>query len=232
VDLVYICKNGDNEELRYSIRSAVQNLPHSKIWVVGGKPEWYSGNFIEVPQSNSKYTNVRKILEEIRDNRSISEKFVLMNDDFFVIKPLKKVPNLHGGKLIDKVHQYQDLSMGSGYTRLLEQTYLRLIKMGIEEPLDYDIHVPMIMSRKGLREALKGNTLWRSTYGNVFSVGGKKISDVKVYSSGPLKYKSYDINNIKYDFISTEDNSFEMVKEALLEDLFPMPSEYELDSKN
>lgn len=227
-----MCKTGDNEELRYSIRSAVKNLPHSKIWVVGGKPDWYSGNFIPVDQGGSKYSNARKILETIKDSKEISESFVLMNDDFFIVKPLKRLGNYHGGKLLDKVYLYQDLTMGSAYTRMLEQTYLRLTKMGIEEPLDYDIHVPMVMSRKGLREALKGNTLWRSTYGNLFNIGGKKITDVKVYDSGSLKNKSYDINKLKYDFVSTEDTSFEIVKEALLEDLFPTPTEYELDRKH
>lgn len=232
MDLVYICRSGENEELRYSIRSAVANLPHSNIWVVGDKPEWYTGNFIPVKQTNSKYSNVRKMLEVIQNSSQISNNFILMNDDFFIINPVKKLKNLHGGSLLSKVHQYQDLAMGSSYTRMLEQTYFRLTKMGIENPLDYDIHVPMQMSRKGLREALKGQTLWRSTYGNVFKVGGTKISDVKVYVDGPLKFKSYDLNNLKYDYISTDDSSFEMVKEALLEDLFPEPTVYELNTKN
>lgn len=232
MDLVYICRSGDNEELRYSIRSAVANLPHSKIWVIGDRPDWYAGNFIPVKQTNSKYSNVRKSLEEIQTNDLISEKFILMNDDFFIIKPVKKLKPLHGGLLLDKVHQYQDLTMGSSYTRMLEQTYFRLTRMGIEAPLDYDIHVPMVMSRKGLREALKGQTLWRSTYGNLFKVGGSAMSDVKVYTSGPLKFKTYDIANIKYNYLSTNDDSFEMVKEALLKDLFPNATVYELDSKD
>lgn len=227
MDLVYICRSGDNEELRYSIRSAVANYPHSKIWVVGAKPSWYTGNFIPVKQTTSKYSNVRRSLEEIQTNGLISEEFILMNDDFFIIKPVKKVKHFHGGLLLDKVHQYQDLNMGSSYTRMLEQTYSRLTRMGVEAPLDYDIHVPMIMSRKGLREALKGQTLWRSTYGNLFSVGGTEMSDVKVYGSGPLKLKSYDINNLKYDYLSTNDDSFEMIKEALLKDLFPHATMYE-----
>ena len=232
MDLVYVCRSGENEELRYSIRSAVANLPHSKIWVVGAKPDWYSGNFIPVQQTNSKYSNVRKSLEEIGSNKSISNKFILMNDDFFIVNPVKRITSFHGGPLLDKVNQYQDISMSSSYTRMLEQTYLRLLKMGIEQPLDYDIHVPMPMSRRGLREALKGQTLWRSNYGNIFKVGGSKMSDVKVYTNGDLLSKSYDFTKLKSNYISTDDSSFEMVKEALLKDLFPEPSIYELDSKD
>lgn len=232
MDLVYICRDGENEELRYSIRSAVKNLPHSKIWVVGGKPDWYGGNFIPVKQSGSKYSNVRNILEEIKNNNLISNKFILMNDDFFIIRPIKKLKKFHGGSLQSKVELHQDLAMRSAYTSLLQQTYMRLIKMGIKNPLDYDIHVPMEMSRKGLGEAMKGNSLWRSAYGNIFAIGGRRIDDVKVYDSGPLKSKSYDFATLKYDFISTDDSSFELVKDTILAQMFPEPSGYELDFKN
>lgn len=232
MDLVYICRDGENEELRYSIRSAVKNLPHSKIWVVGGKPDWYGGNFIPVKQTSSKYSNVRNILEEIKNNNLISNKFILMNDDFFIVKPVKRIKSFHGGPLQSKVELHQDLAMRSAYTNLLQQTYMRLIRMGIKSPLDYDIHVPMAMSRKGLGEAMKGNSLWRSAYGNIFAVGGKRIDDVKVYDSGPLKSKSYDFASLKYDFVSTDDSSFELVKNSLLADMFPEPTIYELDLKN
>ena len=62
MDLVYICGPGDNEELRYSIRSAVKNLKFDNLWVVGGKPKWYVGNYLEVIQNKSKYTNARNNL--------------------------------------------------------------------------------------------------------------------------------------------------------------------------
>jgi hypothetical protein len=232
MDLVYICRDGENEELRYSIRSAVKNLPHSKIWVVGGKPEWYGGNFIPVKQASSKYSNVRNILEEIKNNNLISNKFILMNDDFFVLKPVKRMKNFHGGSLRSKVELHQDLAMRSAYTSLLQQTYMKLIRMGIKDPLDYDIHVPMIMSRSGLGQAIKGGGLWRSSYGNIFAVGGKKIDDVKVYDGGPLKSKSYDFTSLRHDFMSTDDSSFELVKDSLLAEMFSEPTIYELDFKN
>ena len=57
MDFVYICKSGDNEELRYSIRSVINSFPEAKVWLVGGKPNWYSGDFIEVDQRHHKYAN-------------------------------------------------------------------------------------------------------------------------------------------------------------------------------
>jgi hypothetical protein len=84
MDFVYICKPGDNEELRYSIRSVLYSFPDANIWLVGGKPSWYSGNYIYVDQKHHKYANAINNLHAICDSNEISEEFVLMNDDFFI----------------------------------------------------------------------------------------------------------------------------------------------------
>lgn len=40
-DLVWIVKPGDgNEELRWSLRSAVAHVPHERVWIVGSRPGW------------------------------------------------------------------------------------------------------------------------------------------------------------------------------------------------
>lgn len=227
MDYVYICKSGENEELRYSIRSVIQNMPKGKIWVVGGKPDWYVGNHIPVKQNFQKYKNARNNLAAICESKEISNKFVLMNDDFFVVKPVKRVKYYHGGFLQDKVYQYEDLQPTSSYTRILQNTNKRLLRLGIEKPLDYELHVPMPMYKDKLEVALRGNTLWRSNYGNIFNVGGTKIKDVKVYSSSALMRKSYDFNSLIYDYISSNQDSFEKVKSEVLEKMFSEKSIYE-----
>jgi hypothetical protein len=230
MDYVYTCRPGDNEELRYSIRSVVENMPEGNIWVVGGKPDWYTGNFIYVPQTGSKYQNVRRSLETICGASQISKDFVLMNDDFFIINKIDKVETLHGGPLINKLNAYEDLSPKSGYTMMIEETYLSLLKMGIEEPLDYELHVPMIMNRRALRRVLKDPMLWRSAYGNQYCVGGEKMNDVKYYARGPLTNRSPNIKNVKTDYLSSEDKSFEVLLKTILGRKFNKPSQYELDS--
>lgn len=233
MDYVYIYKNSDTEELKYSIRSVVSNMPNGRIWIIGDKPDWYVGNFIEVPQTKTKTINAKNNLQAICGSPQISEDIVLMNDDFFAINRVRKIKNFHGGFLAQKIEAYEDMFLGTNsYIEQLKRTHKRLLRLGIEKPLDYEIHVPMLMTKSGLKRALKGDTLWRSSYGNMFGIGGTEISDVKVYHSGPLIKKTYDINSLKYDYISTDDSSFEMVKEALLKDLFPEPSIYELISKN
>ena len=230
MDLVYICRNGDNEELRYSIRSAVKNLPHDKVWVVGGKPEWYVGNYIEVSQTGPKYSNARNNLKAICNSEDISESFILMNDDFYIINRVSSVPYMYSGTLDDKISHREDAFSGNSYTTLLRKTLGFLSNKKIKTILDYELHVPMVMEKKKLLKVIGLPGLWRSIYGNSFEVGGIKIKDVKVYSKGNRFYNnSYDINNLEYDYISSNDDSFKEIKERLLLDNFSEPSPYEQD---
>jgi hypothetical protein len=229
MDLVYICRDGENEELRYSIRSAVNNLPHDKIWVVGGKPDWYTGNYIEVNQSRAKYTNARNSLKAICDSEEISESFILMNDDFYIINKVESVPYMYAGTLDDKIKQREDIFNGNTYTTLLRNTLGYLYRKKINVVLDYELHVPMVMEKRKLSKVLKLSGLWRSVYGNVFNVGGVKIRDVKVYDKKDKFYiNSYDINNLELDYLSSNDDSFETVKTLILEERFPFKTTYEV----
>ena len=88
-DFVYICKSGENHELKYSIRSVIKYFPNANIWVVGGKPNWYIGNYIELKQSGAKYKNAYENLKLISNSDQISNDFYLMNDDFYIIKDIK-----------------------------------------------------------------------------------------------------------------------------------------------
>jgi len=226
MDYVYVCRSGDNEELRYSIRSVISHLPPGNIWVVGHKPEWYSGNFIPVKDGRNKFDNIKKCMLAIINNKEISANFVSMHDDFFIINKTDSIPTLYGGLLEDRVNLYKKLSPSSSYTAMLDSTYKRLVKLGIENPLDYDIHVPMVMNKDMLAQIIDMPYLERSNYGNIFNIGGSLSSDVKVYSKGRLSSRSYDFVNGESYFLSTEDNSFDQIKSMFL-NLFPEPSIFE-----
>jgi hypothetical protein len=229
MDFVYICKDGINEELRYSIRSVVKSFPDSNIWVVGGKPPWYIGNHISVKQVLTKYRNAIQNLNTICNSNEISEEFVLMNDDFYIIKNISSIKTYHGGLLLDKINLYQKLNSNSNYTRKLSATYKKIKSLGIESPLDYELHVPMVMEKKKLKQILENNDqfLWRSIYGNVFNIGGEQMEDVKVYSRGPLVLKSYNIKKDEHIYLSSADNSFDMILNTILRKQFIQITKYE-----
>jgi hypothetical protein len=232
MDLVYICRDGDNEELRYSIRSAVANLPHDKVWVVGGKPDWYSGNYIPVPQTKTKYMNAKTNMLVISETKEISNNFILMNDDFFILKPQKSIRYYHGGSLLNKIKHLQKRYGSGAYIKLLLATKHFLKTRGIFDTLDYALHVPFKMNRNKLKEILQFDVSWRIAYGNLYSVGGTEVKinsgdskDVKVYKyDGQLH--GIVKNTISDIFLSSNDDSFDVLLPKLQE-LFPEPSSYE-----
>jgi hypothetical protein len=229
MDFVYICKDGDNEELRYSIRSVMASFPDAKVWVVGGKPSWYSGNFIFIQQRSAKYINAVNNLKAICSSEEISEEFILMNDDFYIVEKINSVETFHGGLLLDKINTYKKITQQSGYIFKLEKTFDKLRDLGMTSPLDYELHVPMVMEKQKLRTVLKHGSefLWRSMYGNMFNVGGEEMVDVKVYIDGPLVAKSYEIKNKEHKYLSSTDTSFQMLYSAILKELFKSRSIYE-----
>jgi hypothetical protein len=229
MDFVYICKDGNNEELRYSIRSVVESFPDSNIWVVGGKPTWYVGNYIEVNQNLSKYRNAIENLKALCNSEDISDTFVLMNDDFYIIKNIDSIKDYHGGPLLEKINLYQKLNSNSNYTRKLAATYKKIKSLGIENPLDYELHIPMVMEKEKLKQTLQNNYqfLWRSIYGNVFDVGGEQMEDVKVYVKGPLVLKSYNIKKDDHIYLSSADTSFDILFNNILKKQFNLKTKYE-----
>lgn len=220
MDLVYVCRDGENEELRYSIRSAIKNLPHDNIWLVGKKPEWYTGKFINVDKFGDNYDKVREALRVVSKTDEISEEFVLMNDDFFIVKPIKNIPYFYTGTLNERIAARRS----GGYSRLLMKTEKDLRDRKFKDALDYELHVPMLMTKSGVAHIIDMPGLWRSTYGNVFGVGGSIRKDVKIYTHEDWANRP-DLHDSEY--LSTNDKSFMQVYKNVLMGMFPEPSEFE-----
>lgn len=230
MNFVYICRDGENEELRYSIRSVVNNCKIDSLWVVGGRPDWYTGNYIEVTQKYSKYKNAYNNFKTICNASDIPENFILMNDDFFITSPVNKITSYYNGTLEEKINAYETILGRSSYINRLKITQDKLIQMGFDNPLNYEIHVPMAMSKKNLNNVLgmNHNLLYRSIYGNKFNDNSIEMKDVKVYSSNSFGLLSYDYKNINSPFLSTESGSFLELKNSFLSKQFSKKTIYEI----
>lgn len=209
MDCVYVCRSGNNEELRYSIRSLLKNTDYKNIWLVGYKPDWYIGNYIPVTDVGNKFQNIQRCLDTICNVHDISEDFVLMNDDFFIMKNIEKLSNYYDGTLDDRIKNHMQKFGNSQYARILITANKKLRGFGIETPLNYDIHSPMIMNRFKLKNIVNISLAPRSFYGNIYSLGGQDISDVKIYA------RQKDFNKSS-SFLSTTEESFELVKDILI----------------
>jgi len=227
MDIVYICRKGDNEELRYSLRSVEKFSPNHRVWVVGHKPSWYTGNFIPIEDESTKFNNIRLAMLEVCKTEEISDDFVLMNDDFFLTKPIDRFVTYNGGLLIDKINRYRQINPNGTYLILLKKTFRHLRSVGIKNPIDYDIHVPMVFNKEKLLPIAYMPFKPRSLYGNLLQIASETITDVKRYdSASSMSSLSYTEN--EYPFLSSEDKSFEMLKNTVLDDILSVPSKYEV----
>jgi hypothetical protein len=228
MDFVYICRDGENEELRYSIRSVLLSFPEAKVWVVGGKPKWYSGNHVFLEQNDNKYANAVNNLKAVCNTSDISDNFILMNDDFFIIKKIETIEQFYNGLLSEKIDKFTKITGSSMYIRKLITTNNKLNKLGFTKPLDYELHVPMPMHKAGLLYILNEypECLWRSMYGNLFNVGGSQMEDVKVYKNKRHAARSAQITKNSI-YLSTEDTGLTIMVDNIFKELLTNPSPYE-----
>lgn len=228
MDFVYICRDGENEELRYSIRTVLHSFPDANIWVVGNKPDWYHGKYIEVKQDKNKYSNAINNLKMLCNSLEISHNFILMNDDFFIIKKIERIDQFYNGLLSEKIERFTKITGSSSYIKKLATTNHKLLKLGIKDPLDYELHIPMPMDKSGLLYVLNNypECLWRSMYGNISGVGGTQMQDVKIYMNRRHVDRAGQITDDSI-YVSTEDAALKNVIDKILKHLVPDPSVYE-----
>ena len=234
MDIVYLVKEcKDNPELTYSMRS-LANLPHNRVFMVGGCPDNINKakiTHITALQRNNKYKNTTNNLQLACQHKELSEDFILMNDDFFVIKPIKDPVaelNLCRGSMDKVINDYKRRFHNecSSYLQGMQQTKIFLQDIGIANPLSYELHIPMVINKQKFLEMFKLpyiNSIQvlhkRSLYGNLYLKNSPAINDVKV-----LVDYFYPLGTDK--FLSTEDNSFQRCK-SFLNNLFPEKCEYE-----
>lgn len=237
MDVVWVCRPGPNEELRYSIRSVVANMSHNNILVVGGKPNWYKGPFLPVEtfvnnrRSTNKYANTKNNIQHIVDSSKVSDEFIFMNDDFYIMQPLDRLQYYHNGLFDDKLKLFKLYAPDASYLKMLQRTKSVLDGLRIEDPLDYTLHIPMLYNKNKLAQVLPYDGSIRTLYGNIHKVGGRQINDVKVHPKrkSPHAPQSFDYKKEETPFLSTTDTMFHTVKKNLLSKVFNQPSKYESD---
>ena len=224
LDVVYFIKESEhNEEFRYSLRSICKNMQFKRVWVFGGCPRSIVPDVrIRVEQEGiTKWDKVHAMFKLACENKELSDNFILFNDDFFIMKPTDKIETIHRGLLEDHVKvlgkgEYAD--MLSGISDELKRRKLTTYS--------YELHTPFIFNKKKLLKLLNDNPDLRCTrtmYGNTYKIGGKRASDVKIFSSNP----PFDYMNS--DMLSTDDPVVNINNDAWrwIKNQFPNKSKYE-----
>lgn len=183
-DVVYLVRRGDrNPELKYSLRS-LRNMPHGRVVVVGHRPNWLggvthvAGNRNGAEKALNIFDNLRLACDHVDADR-----FVLMNDDFFIMEPVDGPPSWHRGRLADHLARVRQQS---AWRTSLQTTLDWLRARGHDDPLSFAVHAPMPFEVAKLAEVLDlaaGPRIppgARSIYGNWWNIPAVEIEDPKV----------------------------------------------------
>lgn len=213
MDVVYVVRRGDmNDELRWSLRSVAAKVPHERVWIVGYAPEWVRGcEVIRTHQKSTKNRNSTANVKAACKTAAISDPFLLVNDDMFIMERQPEVfPALHRGRVDDVVASFKGRGVDSPYLDGMVQTRDLLAGFGYSDLLSYELHVPIVVHKAAMLAALElGQSvpIWhkRTAYGALADFGGTQIEDVKVCSAHPEWDESAP-------YLSTDDESFAVHK--------------------
>jgi hypothetical protein len=177
-------------ELDACIALIEKNLPYRKIYVLSDI----------LDDSIAPHANQILELKNAILNLDVTDEFYYCNDDFFVMKPVEKIPCFHKGLLIDH------------YNRTGWLPYKKAIKNTLdylpEGALSYEVHIPVLFNKQKLLKLIEEIEpliaknrcpLIKSAYCNTYNVGGEQIDDVK-------NVKDFTTR----DYLSTDDRSFNM----------------------
>lgn len=173
MDVLYYVGSGsyhNNDELRYSLRSLDKYCKDvDRVFIVGNKPDFIRN--CELIWVEDRFDWWRNAFEKTKAaiKAGISEEFLLMNDDFFMLSYFEaaKYPFYHKGKIpsIPK-NKYQEV---------IVQTKKILENMGAGA-LHYGVHCPMRIEGQKyltLEKYFNQPVSARCLYGNLFCKGTK-----------------------------------------------------------
>ena len=227
-DLLLYLGPGENEELRYALRTWEQNLRFRKLYVVGcPKPKWFHPDmYVENPL---RYNKMRQCYENLiialQDDR-LTDDVLLMMDDIFILVPYEDwTINYNRGTLQTQLDNTTKGGSNS-YYRLVENTKKELEK-DFTEPLSFEEHAPFLCNRKKMLELLQSygsdrmpTMLYRSIYGNRYDIPTEYKPDVKL--------KQYaDRVPVGVPMFSTNPGSFKGSGGTYAEFYFKRPSRFE-----
>lgn len=212
-DIVCLVKHSDiNEELRYAIRSWVSNLPHRNIVLVGYKPLFLRGAeakgvYLPTPQiQNSdpatKYYNTTAQMLRACESDAVSDDFYLMNDDFFIMKPVAEVPPYHWATVGDVYQEKKRNATAS------DRYYMSMMAAVPHTWRSYALHLPLPVNKQKWLECYKMYSRLphfhankRTFYGDHADLDSLQHNDVKIYTTLNGDFS-------KYTYLSTAPTAF------------------------
>lgn len=198
MDVVYPYRKNYSNELFWSVKS-LKNVKHDRVYIIGDDPDFEIDAEIIKPTKRPwhVYSPFHDQIDKYLTACEIStaETMLLMNDDFFILEPTD-IKNYNRGTLTEHLNIRATDSYSSGLrsTKEICKNY---------GELDFELHIPMLVNRLKLKQAIEElipiistskKVMIRSYYGNRFNIESEFMSDIK--------------NTIASPFMSTNEDTF------------------------
>lgn len=229
MDVVYVLKKAKNDcqELRYSLRSLI-NMKHKKVFIVWYNPSWVK-NIIHIEAEDNLWTKYKNVINKYKiicDDERISEDFILMNDDIYILEKLEKL----------EIYKKCSLKEHLDYIKKINNwkwPYYEVVHRVFElfpEWDSYNTHTPMIYNKKKLKKLLE--KYWdqeisiRSLYWNTYKIPASRLDNKKV---SDCKIKDFQHEEVNKLFMSSNDWAVHHnIFYKILDSKFSKPWAYEL----
>lgn len=246
-DLVYIVKASEyNPDLQMSLRSVAKFCDYRNIWIIGYKPTWVKNtNHIATKQNQDKWKNSITNYLAACNCPEISENFILMNDDFFALKPIRdwrRSLNVCLGMLEEEVEKNKDDIKRSRWKYGFDYALDILNTLNCKNTYNYEAHLPIIINKQNFlnmmnlpiirefmttKKVLHKRSIYKNLYPEYPTAKPKIISDVKITIE-----KDLDDSWLQGEWLSVFDNTVSNHKQFpvlnnFLYTLFPSKCKYE-----
>lgn len=202
----------NDEELRYCLRSIEKYMDVRDVWVVGQPRDWLSVNWIEETDGGSRFGSAHRKIRAACDNPFVSDPFVLFNDDFFLLKPLKDFPDYYDSTLQERI-----ASAGGDYLNMLKKS------QSFSDGKNYATHTPVSIDKEIFKTIPEGIS-YRIAYGSRSSNEKKEMKDPKIYNQKDhFDFRQWVKGKTMF---STSDFSFHYILREM-KSLYPVASRWE-----
>lgn len=238
MDVLYLCGEGsvwNNTELKYSLRSLEKNYNADKVHVIGVLPYFLNQSTVNyIPAKNVSRNAAINIMEKIKlacQLPELSDDFIFMNDDYFLLKPLSnEIPFYYKQEsLLTSIK----INQGNEYGFHLKATVQALNQNNFAIK-NFDAHCPIVYNKTKMLQVINGYNwqglkhgyVMKSLYCNTLGISGEYMDDLK------LSYKRFEpqikrmIHNKRW--FSIGDKAINKSLGNVLHELFPNSSKYEI----
>lgn len=221
--------NWEQKEIRYSIRSVCKYHNDPKICVIGTKPKFYNGDFIEFQENpNTPYVNQFRKALLLCHSPEISDPFIKMDDDFFLQAPLQ----FQNYRLNNLIREKAMKNQGWEPWKVAVRETARILPAASP---NYLSHTPLFIHKEHFLSAVRKwkrnwetppGLLLRQTY--LTHIQDKGVIKIKTLEKDVKISLTEDIKRCP-QFFSTRDNLQGSDLGRRIEKLYPTPSKWEND---